>query len=184
MFHYLMEEGISDDEWSLRGKILYLHDVTLKLRLFKSISAAEQYDKFKQAVAELREEINNSPVYKTLEASRQERLLTGQELYIGGLRSTLKLAKVDAGYFDGMYAYLSTQVHISPTSFFDMDKRISFPNPAGYQFYFAAYALAHARMLLLRSSLTLAESASELLAKIDIGNLQSMKELAHVPFGE
>ena len=83
-----------------------------------------------------------------------------------------------------MYAYLSAQVHISPTSFFDMDKRISFAKPTGYQFYFAAYALAHARMMLLRSSVRLAESASELLAKIDVEILHSMKELAHVPFGK
>jgi hypothetical protein len=184
MFHYLMEEGVSDDEWSLRGKILYLHDVTLKLRLFKSIGSTEQHEKFKQAMAELRDEIKNSPVYKGLDATRQERLLAGQELYVGGLRSTLKLAQVDANYFDGMYAYLSAQVHISPTSFFDMDKRISFAKPTGYQFYFAAYALAHARMMLLRSSVRLAESASELLAKIDVEILHSMKELAHVPFGK
>src|SRR5262249_3200406 len=27
MFHYLLEDGVSDEEWALRGKVLDLHDV-------------------------------------------------------------------------------------------------------------------------------------------------------------
>jgi hypothetical protein len=184
MFHYLMEDGVSDDEWSLRGKVLHLHDVVLKLRLFKSIDAAKQYEKFRQATTELRDEIKKCPAFKELAAGRQEKLLAGHELYLRGLRSTLKLVDIDSGYFDGMYAYLSTQVHISPSSFFETDKRISFPSPANYQYYSAAYALAHTRMLLLRASIRLVESDAALCAKIEADSLQSMKGLADIPFGE
>jgi len=184
MFHYLMQDDVSNDEWSLRGKILYLHDVVLKLRLFKSIDAAKQYEKFRQAMAELRDEIKESPAFKGLDAKRQEKILAGHELYLSGLRSTLKLVDIDSDYFDGMYAYLSTQVHISPSSFFEMDKRISFSTPANYQYYFAAYALSHTRMLLLRASIRLVESDPALGAKIEADSLHSMKELAGVPFGD
>jgi hypothetical protein len=63
MFLYLMEDGVSGEEWSLRGKVLYLHDATQKLRLFKSIGATDQYKALKQIAAELREEIRNAPTY-------------------------------------------------------------------------------------------------------------------------
>lgn len=184
MFHYLMEDGVSDDDWALRGRILDLHDVVLKLRLLKSIGAAEQYEVLKKIMTELREDIKNRPAFKGVDQKRQEKILAGHELYVGGLRSTLKLMGFDGDYFDGMYAYLSTQVHISPSSFYDMDRRINFGTPADYQFYFASYALAHARIFLLRAALRLAESDAALVEKIDAITLQSMKALADVPFGE
>jgi hypothetical protein len=170
MFLYLMEDGVSDQEWSLRGKVLHLHDATLKLRLFKSISAEGQYKAFKEIVAELRQSIKSAPAYASLDVARQERILTGQEMYLRGLR--------------GMYAYLSSQVHISPTSFFETHKRLGFGEIADYQYYFAAYALAHTRMLLARAALRLAESVPELALKFNVDTLQSIKELSGIPFGE
>ena len=119
-----------------------------------------------------------------LRPMRQERILTGQELYLGGLRSTLKLAGLNTSYFDGMYAYLSSQIHISPTSFFETDARLGFRTPADYQYYFAAYALAHARMMLLRAAIRLAESVPALAAKLEADTLRSMKALAYVSFGD
>jgi hypothetical protein len=184
MFHYLMEDGVSDDEWALRGKILDLHDVVLKARLFKSIGAAKEYEAFKQIMTELRGHIKNRPAFKSVEEKRQQGILAGHELYLRGLRSTLKLVGFESDYFDGMYAYLSSQVHISPTSFYGMDRRINFGTPAEYQYYFASYALAHARMFLLPAALRLAESDAALAANIDEVSLQSMKDLRNVPFGE
>jgi hypothetical protein len=181
MFHYLMEDGVSDDEWALRGKIL---DFVLKARLFKSIGRAKEYEDFKQIMAELRGQIKNRPAFKSVEEKRQQGILAGHELYLRGLRSTLKLVGFDSDYFDGMYAYLSSQVHISPTSFYGMDRRINFGTPAEYQYYFASYALAHARMFLLRAALRLAESDAALAAKIDAVSLQSIRDLGNVPFGE
>ncbi|HLX14661.1 MAG TPA: DUF5677 domain-containing protein [Bradyrhizobium sp.] len=181
MFHYLMEDGVSDDEWSLRGKLFYLHDATLKLRLFKTINAAESYKAFKQDVTELRETIRKSRAFAKLDAKHQERILSGQELYIGGLRSTVKLAGLSAKYFDGMYARLSAEVHISPTSFFETDKRLSFATPADYQYYMAALALAHARRLLMGATIRLAESDPIVSDKIEAKSLQLMRELEMAP---
>lgn len=110
--------------------------------------------------------------------------MTGQELYLGGMRSTLKLVGFESDYFDGMYAYLSMQVHISPSSFYETDKRINFGPPARYQYYFAAYSLAHARMFLLRSAISLAVSDVVVTDKLDATRLQSMRDLSEVPFGE
>jgi hypothetical protein len=183
MLHYLLEDGVSDEEWALRGKVLDLHDVILKLRLFKSIGAEEEYKISKGEMTRLRDELKQLPAFKFVDGARQERLLAGHELYVNGLRSTLKLVGVENDYFDGMYAYLSTQVHIAPSSFYETDRRISFGSPADYQYYFASYAIAHARMFLLRSAIRLAESDVAVADKADAPTLQSMKDLAEVPFG-
>ncbi len=86
--------------------------------------------------------------------------------------------------FDGMYAYLSAQVHIAPSSFYWTHKRLNFGKPASYQYYFASYAVAHARMLFLRSAIRLAESDDAVRQKIDQATYDSMSELAAIPFGE
>ncbi len=56
--------------------------------------------------------------------------------------------------------------------------------PASYQYYFASYAVAHARMLFLRSAIRLAESDDAVRQKIDQATYDSMSELAAIPFGE
>ena len=172
---------MSDDEWSLRGKLFYLHDAALKLRLFKSINAAESYKAFKREVADLRETIRKSPAFAKLDAKHQEKILSGQELYLGGLRSTVKLAGLSAKYFDGMYARLSSEVHITPASFFETDKRLSFAAPADYQYSVAAFALAHARRLLMGATIRLAESDPIVTDKIEAKSLRSMKEMEMAP---
>ena len=184
MFLYLSEDRVSDDDWALRGRILDLHDMVLKLRLFKSIKAKEQYQQCKEEVTRLRDEIKRLEAFKKMDIDWQERLLSGHELYVGGLRSTLGLAGFEGDYFDGMYAYLSSQVHVSPTSFYKSDRRLSFRSPSHYQYYFASYALAHARMFLLRAALKLANSVGSFSDKIDASILKTMAELAEVPFGD
>jgi hypothetical protein len=181
MFHYLMEDGVSDEDWSLRGKVFYLHDATLKLRLFKSINSEKSYRAFKQEVNELREAIKQSTAFKKLDANRQEKVLSGQEIYVEGLRSTAKLAGLSAKYFDGMYARLSSEVHISPTSFFETNERLNFAEPADYQYSMVAYALAHARRLLMSAAVRLAESGPAIVAKIEAETLQLMKDLEMAP---
>jgi hypothetical protein len=184
MFHYLSEDGVSEEEWQLRRGILNLHDATLKVRLWKSLGSKEQYDGWKTTMEEMRESLKGHSAFKVIDAERQKKLLSGQEIYVKGMRSIVKLVGFDEGYFDGMYAYLSSQVHISPSSFYRTEKRLSFNKPASYQYYFASYAVAHARTYLLGSAIRLAESDDIVRQKIEPAVLVSMKELAEIPFGE
>ena len=184
MFHYLSEDGVSKEEWELRIAIFNLHDSTLKVRFWKGLESDEQYNGWKTTMEEVRESLKGHPAFKALDEERQKKLLSGQELYVRGFRSTLKLVELDEGYFDGMYAYLSSQVHISPSSFYWTEKRVSFGKPAGYQYYFASYAIAHARQLFLRSAVQLAESDDAVRQKIDSAMFETMNELAGIPFGE
>ena len=75
---------------------------------------------------EIRELLKGHSVFKAADPDQQKRLLSGQQLYVGGFRSTLKLVDLDEEYFDGMYAYLSAQVHITPSSFYWTHKRLNF----------------------------------------------------------
>lgn len=184
MFHYLSEDGVSDEQWALRGAILDLHDVTVKVRLFKSIGATDQYQKFKGYMTGLRERIKANGAFALVDSERQEKLLSGQELYVNGFRSTLKLVESNDKYFDGMYAYLSSQVHVAPSSFYFTDHRLGFREPSGYQYYFAAYSIAHARMFLLCAAVRLADSDAVVRKKVDDTLYESMDALRKIPFGD
>jgi hypothetical protein len=184
MFHYLSEDGVSKEEWELRIAIFNLHDSTLKVRLWKGLDSDEQHKGWKATMEEIRESLRGHSAFKALDEDRQKSLLSGQQLYIKGMRSTLKLVGLEDTYFDGMYAYLSSQVHISPSSFYWTEKRVSFGKPAGYQYYFASYAVAHARMFFLRSAIRLAEWDDSVRQKIDQATYESMTELAAMPLGE
>jgi uncharacterized protein DUF5677 len=184
MFHYLSEDGVSKEDWELRMAILNLHDSTLKVRFWKGLNSDEHYKGWKTTMEEIRQSLKDHPAFKALDEDRQKSLLSGQQLYVKGMRSTLKLVGLEDTYFDGMYAYLSSQVHISPSSFYWTEKRLSFGKPAGYQFYFASYAVAHARQLFLRSAVRLAESDDAVRQKIEPALYDSMTELSGIPFGE
>ncbi len=184
MFHYLSEDGVSDEEWQLRGAILDLHDVVMKVRLSKSIGAVDSYKKFKETMTKSREMLKANEVFKVIDPERQQKLLAGHKLYLNGIRSTLKLVGFDYGYFDGVYAYLPSQVHVAPTSFYATDKPLSFGEPASYQYYFAAHSVAHARVFLLRAAIRLADSDLTVRQKIYDATYQSMQKLADIPFGD
>lgn len=184
MFHYLSEDGVSKEEWELRIAIFNLHDSTLKVRFWKGLESDEQYKGWKTTMEEIRESLKGHSAFKALDEDRQKILLSGQQLYVKGMRSTLKLVGLEDTYFDGMYAYLSSQVHISPSSFYWTQKRLSFGKPAGYQYYFASYAVAHARVLFVQSAKRLVDSDDVVRQKIDQATYKSMSEIAVIPFGE
>jgi hypothetical protein len=184
MFHYLSEEGVSKEEWQVRIAILNLHDATLKVRLWKGLDEDEHYRGWKATMEEIRESLKGHPIFKAADPDQQKRMLSGQQLYVGGFRSTLKLADLDEEYFDGMYAYLSAQVHVGPTSFYWTHKRLNFGKPASYQYYFASYALAHVRRLFLQSAIRLAESDDVVRKKIEPAMFDELKGLAAIHFGE
>jgi hypothetical protein len=184
MFHYLSEDGVGKEEWELRIAIFNLHDSTLKVRLWKGLDSDEHYKGWKTTMEEIRESLKGHSAFKALDEDRQKRLMSGQEMYVKGMRSTLKLVGFDEGYFDGMYTYLSSQVHTSPSSFYWTQKRLSFNKPARYQYYFASYAVAHARMLFLQSAKRLADSDDVVRRKLDQATYKSMSDLVGIPFGD
>jgi hypothetical protein len=47
MICYLLEDNVSEQQWELRRKILDLHDVLARLRLFKGLRPSEQAARFR-----------------------------------------------------------------------------------------------------------------------------------------
>ncbi len=47
MVCYLLEDNVSEQQWELRRKILDLHDVLVRLRLFKGLRPNEQAARFR-----------------------------------------------------------------------------------------------------------------------------------------
>src|SRR5438093_7068095 len=109
MLHYLLEDGVTTEEWKLRQKVLDLHNTIVRLRLFKGLgnSAGETYKTFKKSAELLRAELATLPAFKSLEEQRRSKIMSGNELYIRGMRSVLKQLKIDVEYFDAIYNYLS-----------------------------------------------------------------------------
>jgi hypothetical protein len=187
MLHYLTEPNVSDAEWELRRKVLDLHDQLVRARLFKGMGKEgnEEYRGWRARSQELRKEIKKLPAFKNLKSERQERIISGSELYVGGLRGALEQIDIDRAYFDAIYNYLSGQVHVASNSFYFMHhNRIDFEEPAAYQFYIAGFAIANARYFLLPAALRMATIDTNVLNSIDGAEIADMKALAEKPFGE
>jgi hypothetical protein len=187
MLHYLTEPDITEAQWDLRRKVLDLHDCLVRTRLFKGFgaNAKDEYIGWKKRSDQLRKEIMKLSVFKKLTPERQEKIFGGSELYVEGVRKVLGQFDIDKKYFDAIYNYLSGQVHISSNTFYFMHKgRIDFTEPAAYQFYIAAFAIANARYFLLPAALRMASSDDYVLSSLEKQEIQAMKELSLKKFGE
>jgi hypothetical protein len=177
MFWYLSED-VSADEREFRFAVMNLHDTTSRVRLFKGLNPEEaekqraNRDLCKKFLSEL------SLFQKRTEEDR-ERILGGQILYVNGMRSILRQMNYDADYYDGMYNYLSAQVHSHPVSYF-RDKPEGDPLTYFYQSTFAGYALHHAWTFIVRVAVRAVET-NGLANEMDAALLAQMTKLANRP---
>ena len=164
MLHYLAEPNENEDEWLIKKRELDLHDCTSRYRMFKNINSAKHDDEqntklktfsaeqaagFKALIAELRLKLKSHHLFGRYSKEQKERLLSGQEIYIGGLRSAVRKAGWDVDEFDSVYVYLSSQSHTSPMSFYRIDDHgIHFDQPSEFQFGLAGYSLGYANYAL------------------------------------
>ena len=124
MLHYLLENGISEQQWELRHKVLDLHNTIVRLRLFKGLRVKdgdqpqEIYKDFREAADAIRAELAILPEFKNLDEQRRDKIMSGTELYVGGIRSILKQLNIGVEYFDAIYNYLSAQVHVSSNTYY------------------------------------------------------------------
>lgn len=118
MLAYL-EERISSDEWALRYAILKLHDTCTRIKLLRSV-AGGTID-LREGREGLKAELLDMELFAALRADRQTRVLSGEEMYVTGMRS---VATGAAGWreeeFMAVYAYLSAHAHSAPVSFMRM----------------------------------------------------------------
>lgn len=118
MFAYMSEPTVSEEEWLLRRSVLELHDVAARYRVLKDIGDLKEAQEYRDKMEALRKAIESSPVFKNLVSERQKKVLSGQELYLHGLRAVVKQAGWDVDHFNAMYAALSSHAHSAPISFY------------------------------------------------------------------
>jgi hypothetical protein len=157
MMHYLTEEGISVREWDLRRTVLYLHDATTRYRMFKD-TKKEDAAGFKLQIAKLRREISEHERFAALSPEDQKKLLSGQTLFVEGLRSVARKGGWNIKEFDFVYAYLSSHIHSAPVSFIRTETHgIDFVEPSDHQFGLSAFGLEQATNSLAAASTRILE---------------------------
>lgn len=168
MFFYVSEPNVDENEWALRKSILDIHDCVTRYRIFKSFQNQEQADQFRIMMSELRERAKNEKFMQTIDEKKREQLLSGQQLYINGLRSVVKQAGWDADRFDAVYAYLSAHSHSAPVSFYRTDVHgIDFSKPSRHQFALAGFSLEHADQSIRAACKRLIDVFPDLFPEVD-----------------
>jgi hypothetical protein len=151
--HYMTGEDLSGEDKKLRMQVLDLHDAARRSRFLKGIAADQGEDQAAVIITELRNRIKANPAFQKLAADEQMKALSGDAIYLGGLRAAAKKAGWEKKHFDAIYTYLSMQAHIAPMSFHRMDEQIDYIKPTEYQLSFCAICLEFARKSLAACSL-------------------------------
>jgi hypothetical protein len=178
MYWYLTEE-ISDDEWAFRSAVLNVHDSASRVRLFKGIDPEEaeiqrtNLDTQKKALSGL-------TLFNARPDEEKSKLLSGQTMYVNGMRSLLKNMNVGKVYFDGLYNYLSAHVHLTPLSYFRL--REGSAEEVSFSRGFMQLCLYEASRMTVRVALREIE-ISKLTDKIEPKLIEQMKEFAAEPMG-
>jgi hypothetical protein len=149
MIAYMTDQSLTDPQWKLRRLIICLHDATTRYKMFKGwkddAEAAAHFENRKQ----LRADIESVDKFKSLPEDRRSKLLSGQEVYLLGLRSVLRLMDWDKDDFNSVYAYLSSHAHSSPVSFIRLNEHgVDFLKPTKAKYGIGGFALERARSVL------------------------------------
>jgi hypothetical protein len=178
MYWYLTED-VSDEEWIFRRAVLGVHDTASRVRLFKAIGPAEAENQRSILDAE-KTKLSEMPLFKTRSSEEQSKLLSGQTMYVNGMRSLLKSMNVGKVYYDGLYNYLSSHVHLPPLSYFRA-KQGSIEDQA-FSRFFMGHCLREASRMAIRVVLREIE-LSKLTDKLDPAVMQDMTKFAEAPMG-
>lgn len=184
--YFYLREAVDDDEWKLRELILWLHATTVQVRSFRgrvALDRSEQAAGYRAGRESLREQIRNNPRFAKLFPEAQEKLLNGNDIFVGGMRRAAEKTGAFAdGQFDALYSYLSQHSHSAPLSFMSYERvGVDFMNPADYQFGLAGMGIELAAMCLRRTSLRHLDDGLQVTPKLAVefhaGMLNKQREL-------
>ena len=152
--YFYLAETVSDDEWACRELIIRLHDTTARIKLFRAFAPKEKYRELLSGRDSLKVELGVNPFYRTLPSEARIRLLSGNEIFVRGMRIAAKRAGWEDAQFQAIYGYLSTHTHSAPMSFMRLKRHnINFSSPGEAQFSMVGLAINVAEHCLLRTSM-------------------------------
>lgn len=151
-----IRELVSAEEWELRYAVLSLHDTVARIKLFRAWKEKAEYADLRIGRDALLQGIRTNSVFLELGVDVQERLLRGEDLFVGGMRKAAMRAGWNEDSFTALYGYLSTHVHSAPMSFFRARvQQIDYYRPGQAQHAAASMAIeiasaCHRRVTLLQ----------------------------------
>ena len=120
MFYFCLDE-MSDDDYNLRIRLMFLHDCNERPRIVENIGGSEKAvgREFHANEADrLRDEIIQNKVFISLPEKKQKRLLEGKTPYYLSQDELLQRQGNDAKELRGIWELLSSHVHSYPFSFY------------------------------------------------------------------
>jgi hypothetical protein len=175
MFCYLME-AVTDEAWSLRYNVLRLHDTTARIKLLRAWHDKSQYADLVDGREELVRSISSSVTFCAMKDEQQKRLLTGEEIFVGGMRRAARTAGWSEDKFIAIYNYFSAHIHAAPMSYFRMRRHsVDYLAPNEMQYGSAAMAIEVATACLRRTSLRYLDSSASSQPKVLQTVLESLR---------
>jgi hypothetical protein len=157
IMYWYLTEPVGDEVWAFRLQVMKVHDAAARVRFWKALMP-EEADKERVVLAELRDELKQMPLFRQRPEAERTKLRAGEAVYVNGMRSIVRQMGVDQDYYDGVYNYLSAQVHSTPISYFrdsdDDTKQMLWHRG------FSQYSLAHAAQMMARVALREIELSS------------------------
>jgi len=116
----------------------------------------------------LEDQLKANAKFISLDEKHRLNLLSGEMIYIDGMRKVAVRVGWDEDVFGSTYNYFSTHIHSLPMSFTRVRRHnVDFNNPGEYQKNVAAFGINVAEFCLLRTSIHYASLEAGLLAKYE-----------------
>ena len=153
MYAYLIEP-VGEEDWAFRLAVLRLHDTVARIKLLRAWPSSADTTDLKVGRDDLIAEIRAHSAFIRFDGEPQKRLVSGETIFVGGMRKAAALVGWNAEVFNALYGYFSSHLHAAPMGFFRMDDHqvdYFFPNDAQKQI--ASIGIATAAAALRRLSL-------------------------------
>jgi hypothetical protein len=134
-FFYLCVDSCTQEEWQFRWNLFNLNDCVSRIRMFDALENDDQVTELSATAEELRERLQTSPFFETIDLKKRKRLLHGQSAYLFPLEVIAERAGIDIKTFRWLYVLFSSHVHALPMSFYRMgqegdDRGRGLPSPS------------------------------------------------------
>lgn len=153
-FYHYLNEDVSEAEWELRYTTILIHDTVARITLVRAFQEKSEYDDLTQGLAALKAKIQSLSLFNECPLERQKRILSGQEIFVSGMRRAAHKAGWSKDHFTAIYSYYSAHAHTAPISIVRMAMhKIDAYAPSDGQYGNAAMAICIASACLRRASL-------------------------------
>jgi len=119
---YLCTDAMSDADYQLRIRLIFLHDAHERPRIVGSLGSSGSdpvaNEFYEREIARLRGEIETNEVYLSLPEPKRKQLLKGRTPYYLSQDELLQRQGEDAKTLRGIWELLSSHVHSYPFSFY------------------------------------------------------------------